>query len=283
MAKEKEVKQKAAATTTAVATQAKTVAVTPPAEQTTAQQLEALGASPALIKRAIKAADNFAMMENPKIPRLKKVADGVLMGEADDEEPVEEVRGVIIFAAKYKSYYKEAYDEDNVVPPDCFSHDGKVPYPDVESPVSPVCKGCPMNEFETDVRKKGKACRDMRRLFLVTGDSIMPRQLNVTPSAIKNWDDYLSKLVTFGYSYNEVETVITAKKKKSSDPHVTFSFARGKVYDETKPEDAQALKNFSALRTLWHSHMERSHAEPEREEAPPAASEPSKGGGKGEY
>lgn len=275
-AKNEDAKPQVPAVSEAPAAQALAV---PAQDMSLADQLTALGASPSLVKRAVKAASNFALMDTPKIPRIKALSDGLLLDENSDDEPLKELEGVIIFGAKYKSFYAKEYDPEVKELPDCFSHDGKVPEADVRARQNPVCKTCPKNQFESAKAGKGKACRDIRRLFILTSvapgeERIMPIQLNVTPSSIKNWDDYMGKLVEFGLSFDEVQTKVLAKKKNREDKYVTLSFSKTKAFGEENPEEKQVLANIAALKTLWMPFMERQHVDLEEtleERAAPAA------------
>lgn len=260
----------------------------PAGQQTLAEQLSALGASPGLVKRAVKAASNFALMETPKIPRIKALSDGLLLDEDSEEDPLKEITGTIIFGAKYKAYYEKEFNPDvKGAPPDCFSHNGVVPEPDAAKKQNPVCKTCRWNQFGSAKTGEGKACRDIRRLFLLTSvapgeEAIMPLQLNVTPSSIKSWDDYMGKLITYGFAFDEVETKVIAKKKNREDKYVTLTFSKIRAFGDSA-EDTQILANISALKTLWMPFMERQHVDieetvEEKEPAPAKQSVPS-----GEY
>lgn len=233
-------------------------------------ELLALGASPGLVRRAVKARTNFDLMESPKIPRIRMAGGGVgmLLTQNADEEPTKLIEGVIVFAAKYKSFYKEQYDEETKKPPECFSHNGKTPDPDSGEPQAKTCKGCPHNEFGSDARERGKACRDMRRIFFLTSieegqESVMPWHINATPTSIKAWDDYMTNLVMAGASYNEVVTRITAYKKKNTDTFCVLKFERVRTLDETQEKDAQVLRNIRALAKVWAPLMERQHVDAE--------------------
>lgn len=250
-----------------------------------AGQLTALGASASLVKRAVKAHSNLALMETPRLPRIKATSDGLLLDASNpDEEELKELSGVIIFGAKYKAWYKEKFDPQVKNPPDCFSHDAKFPSPDASDPQAKSCKGCPKNEFETADVGKGKACRDMRRLFLLLDvkqgeESIMPIQLNVTPTSLKAFDDYLGKLVMNGFSIEEVETKVTAKKKSRDDKYVVLSFAKTTSY----ADDEATLGNIRALKKLWLPHMEKSHVEQDELETEAPQPQAAAGGASKEF
>lgn len=235
----------------------------PHEEMTLAEQLTALGASAGLVRRVVKASSNFALMETPKIPRAKALADGVVFDASDLEEvPVKEFQGVIAYGAKQKAFYEKDYDSATKQPPECFSHGGRVPDSSAAKPQAKICKDCPKNKFETAKTGKGKACRDLRRLFFLRdidagSESIMPIQFNITPTSLKNFDDYLSKLVTFGMSLEEVVTKVTGTRKSRDDKYMVFSFSKVRALSEDKPEEKQIINNIQALKTAWLPHMER--------------------------
>ncbi len=85
-----------------------------------------------------------------------------------------QMAAIIIDAVMENAYYTEAYDSDNPTPPTCFAFGrdpGEIaPHPDVVAlgqQMHEQCQGCPMNEFGTADRGRGKACRNSRRLALI--------------------------------------------------------------------------------------------------------------------
>lgn len=67
-------------------------------------------------------------------------------------------------------HYEDDFDPDNRSSPVCFAFardkaDLK-PHPDAEKPQHDECNGCPMNEFGSAAKGKGKACKNVRRLAL---------------------------------------------------------------------------------------------------------------------
>ncbi len=234
-------------------------------EKTLAQQLESLGASPGVVRKAVKASANFALMENPRIPRIKAVGNGLVV-DPEATEPAKEFQGLVIYGKKYKAFYAKDWVKGSKEIPDCFSHDSVAPEADVKARQNPTCKGCPKNQFGTAKQGKGKACRDIRQLFVLPNvvkdqESLMPKQLDVTPSSLRNWDDYMGRLVEHGLSFDEVETKVIAKKLDQADPHVVLSFSKVKVYGDENPEEKQVLANVKAITTLWMPFMERQHTD----------------------
>ncbi len=293
MAKKQETKEVAKEQPAAEAPKTQEVATqtsAPPAVQAgsnpLAEKLLAMGASASLVRRAVKAAANFALMENPKLSKIKALSDGLLEDESDpDAMPVKELDGVIIFGQKQKAWYEQEYDPSNPrkTPPECYSHGSVVPDSHAAKPQSKDCKSCKHNKFETAKMGKGKACRDLRRLFLLRNvtpgeESLMPKQLNVTPTSLKNFDDYLSKLTDYGFSIDEVITKVVGTRKNRDDKYLVYSFQRVKAFNEDVAEEAQVLRNVKALREVWLPLMDKAEIEVSEEDfqenTPTAAAKP---------
>lgn len=73
---------------------------------------------------------------------------------------------VIVNAAPIsRTYYEGSYDPSNVAPPACWSHDSKVPAPEVDSPKASNCQQCPMN-VKGSGQGETRACKFQQRLAI---------------------------------------------------------------------------------------------------------------------
>jgi hypothetical protein len=97
-----------------------------------------------------------------------------------DAVPGNELAVVVLDAILEHVYYKGDFDPDNPAPPDCFAF-GRgedkdlVPHKTVfdhDQAVNPTCDGCPMGEWGSAPKGKGKACRWTRRLAVVVAGTI---------------------------------------------------------------------------------------------------------------
>ena len=95
---------------------------------------------------------------------------------------------VVCDAMIENAYYGSDYDEDNPQPPVCFAfgRDEKTmaPHPDSAEPQSEQCQGCKWNQFKTDARGKGKACKNIRRLGLIPIPSDRNGAMDLNPDAL---------------------------------------------------------------------------------------------------
>lgn len=199
------------------------------------------GASPELMERLAAVRDNMESVDTFRIPRVINTADGLQLNE--DEEPVPQLEVTLLHTAKRNIYYAKPYNPAEAAPPDCFSNDGKTPDVSVKSPMHKTCKGCPMAEFGTNSMKSGKACRNLKLLFVLVGEkSIVPRQITVTPMSLKSADQYLMNLTETGMSYRNVRTVVRTEKKNPKQTYVELRFKLARELSPTEIADAQFLR-----------------------------------------
>lgn len=201
-----------------------------------------VGASPELTARMNEVKENMESVESFKLPRAKMTSQGFELIEG--EEPVTELEGVIIHTKKTNVYYAKPFNPNDVQPPDCYSLDGVTPDKQVVNPVHATCKGCPMAEFGTNSMKSGKACRNLKPLYVLLSDeAIMPRQITVTPASLKSANQYLMDLTERGIAYKKVKTKITAYKENPRDTYMKLKFTMGKKLDEQEVQNVEFLKN----------------------------------------
>lgn len=83
---------------------------------------------------------------------------------------------VVLGDTHENAYYDKPYDADNPVSPACFafSVDGKdmAPHPDAADPQNDKCATCQWNKFGSADNKKGKKCRNLRRIAFISGDAL---------------------------------------------------------------------------------------------------------------
>ena len=192
--------------------------------------------------------DNMSAIEteNYRIPRAKMSGSGFVL--AEDCEPVTEIQGVLIHAKKTNVYYEKPFNPNNPEPPTCFSLDGDMPDASIEHPVNETCRGCPMSEFGTNSMKSGKACRNMKPLFMIRkgedGLSIIPRQITVSPTSLKAANQYLMDLTERGLSYKKVVTKITAFRENPKDTYSKLRFQMVEKLDQADSLDVDAIRNY---------------------------------------
>ncbi len=92
------------------------------------------------------------------------------------EQPVPKVEGVVVLSKMRRAYWKSK-DASNV-PPDCSSNDSK------KGSGTPGgnCEDCPLAVFGSD--GAGQACKQIRDLFIIRGDDMLPEILSLPPTSL---------------------------------------------------------------------------------------------------
>jgi hypothetical protein len=110
---------------------------------------------------------------------------------------------IVLYHVLENQYYESDYDPDVPASPICFAF-GRVapdmaPHADCPAPQHDGCKGCPNSEWGSARKGKGKACKEVRRLALITADEADDptsdvRLLKIPVMSCKNWTGYVRHL-----------------------------------------------------------------------------------------
>lgn len=188
------------------------------------------------------------------------------------EKNMDALVGVVVYSQPARAYYKIPYDEAGVTktPPDCSSLNGLV---GVGLPGG-QCFKCPLNQFETALKGKGKACADLRLMFMLGADSILPMMIKLPPTSVKHADTYLARLAGTLDAYTDVVTAITLKKDKN-DAGVAYSEAQFAMVRRLNDDERKVVEYFHTLVkdlvVAQHDLGEAVQAEPPA--APPAGAQ----------
>lgn len=150
-----------------------------------------------------------------KFEVVKMPSGGATVFEMTDDDgrdsTVSEIKGVIVDYRAVKAFWSAEYSGEKN-PPDCMSNDSKRGEGDPGGP----CSSCMFNEFGSDPKGgKGKACKDIVSLFILTEGSMLPVRIAIPPGSRKNFEDYINFLITRVKPYYGVVTAITLTKAVS--------------------------------------------------------------------
>lgn len=174
-----------------------------------------------------------------ELDRVKVPSGGGTTWEVPTLEGVEDakaIEGVVIYFKNQNAYWKEKYDGQNN-PPDCVSNDGTV---GIGTPGG-NCAVCPLNAFGSE--GKGKACKNMRTLFVLREGDVLPLVLTLPPTSLKDARKYFLRLASKGIPYYGVITEITLEKDKN-ESGITYSKARLALKGVLDAETVKKLKTF---------------------------------------
>jgi hypothetical protein len=130
-----------------------------------------------------------AMEESTQTGQFFGLKGGILTFN-DAPLPGNQFAGIILDSVLENVFFTGAYDPDTPQSPTCFAfgRDEKelVPHPNVDTEEGferqcERCHGCEKNEFGSAEVGRGKACRNTRRLAIISGGTLNPKTDEFTP------------------------------------------------------------------------------------------------------
>lgn len=158
-----------------------------------------------------------------ELPRIRIPAGGGKQWEVPTLEGSDyraEFKGVIVHWKTLRAYWPEPFETGAGSPPQCTSDDGIVGMGDPGT----ICAKCEFNQFGTAQysTKPGKACREVRALFVIDEASHLPYFMPLPPMSIPPAKLYFTKLAQAGVSFWQVETTFALEQTKNKTG-ITFS------------------------------------------------------------
>jgi hypothetical protein len=170
---------------------------------------------------------------NINFNRIKIPSGGTLQFEIpgdDPENPDYEkyIEGVIIHNHTAHAFWEEGSENKKDAVPLCSSSNGKL---GIGEPGGD-CITCALNRFDSDPKGgKGKACKNMRVLYVLQDGDLMPTQISLPPTSIKPFKDFynasfaLRRRPAFG-------SIVQIGLKKANNGKEDYSVATfKKLYD----------------------------------------------------
>ena len=175
-------------------------------------------------------------MEVADLERIKIPAGGAttwLVNTVSGEEALKVIEGIVIHFSSGRAYWKESFSGDNV-PPDCSSTDM---VQGVLNGNVTACKTCPMNQFGTSIGDngvpgKGKACSEIRTLYILQKDSLLPMVLRLPVTSVKPCRKYFVALATKAKAYYNVISQISLGQEKGNFTYSVAQFAMKEELDD---------------------------------------------------
>lgn len=217
-------------------------------------------------KRMAEAAERQKQTEKPMAGFLQiTTGSGIL--SVDGNEVKDNFLDLIVLCSAYENafYGGEAYDANNPKPPVCYAF-GDIDADDPEEGMAPgmyagkavgevadkqadTCADCENNVMGSSDTGKGKACKNIRRLAVITADSIESeeklntaevRLVKVPVTSVKNWSTYVRNVLTdeLNRPYWAVVTRLALVRDKKTQFKMTFEFQENIDFDD---------KTFAAL------------------------------------
>lgn len=176
------------------------------------------------------------------------------------------IRCIVIDAIAENQFYEGSFDPENFTAPTCFAFgrddkgdnidpDTMAPHADAVEPQHESCSGCPQNQWGSADVGRGKACKEVQRLALITEaemDNIEDAEiafLKVPVTSVKTWAGYVRDLAN---TYNGmpplafVTEIAVVKENTSKLPGWHLEFKIEQQLDDPQVFDA-LFKKYEAV------------------------------------
>lgn len=179
-----------------------------------------------------------------------------IISDGEESDSAKEIEGVIIFTHRLNGYWPNAMGStpDGDKAPLCSSMDG-ITGMNRETGEIRDCATCPFNQFGSSRDGgKGKACKNMRRMYLIQNSDPDLYMLSVPPTSIRDINKQLTKILGKGIPYTGI--LIGLKLQKAINAN---RIAYNKVILENRGELPPAVAaKVKALRTeIKRQYMEQ--------------------------
>ena len=183
--------------------------------------------------------------------KIKIPSGGQLQFEDPSENPDDPkydkyITGVIIYNHATNAYWPGGKEYDDNVPPMCSSMDGKTGC----GLPGGSCAVCEMNQYGTDLSGgKGKACKNMRTLYILRSGEAMPIQLSLPPTSIRPFNEFVNSAFVTRKRPTWASVVKIGLKKMDNGSNVYSVATFQKVGDFSSEQLAQIREYATVFRS----------------------------------
>lgn len=174
----------------------------------------------------------------------------------DGDKHVETIEGVIVAHRVARMFWDRPFGVGGKQPPSCSSTDGIMGIGNPGGPCARCAFAAPGSKLGPDGKpSKASACREVKQLLIMRGESILPDLINISPGSLSQVIPYLRRLLGANKQFFHVITEISLAPEKNSDgiEYSQFRFRRlpGEMTPEQKQTMTELFKIFnSALHTI---------------------------------
>lgn len=165
-----------------------------------------------------------------------------------DEESVKALEGIIVHWKEPRAYWKQSFEDSDGSPPDCTSEDSVMGRglfgPGSEHNPSGECAECPMSQFGSRPGdSNAQACKQMRVLFMVQPESLLPQAVMLPPTSIKPMKRYFLRLASRAIPFYGVVTRLELERATSGGG-IKYSVVKPTVSVQLAPEAAARVRHY---------------------------------------
>ncbi len=187
--------------------------------------------------------DGFTLsFDKVKIPAGGTTAFEVPGDDPENPDIEKELKVIIVDQYASNAFYKNAYDGTENAP-DCFSNDGHQGINKDGEIIN--CDNCPNNRYGSAIDGIGKACKNMRKVYILRSGDTFPMLLTLPATSLAPFGKYLQRIVSKGLRPCDVITKISLKKAESKGG-ITYAQATFTMEEVLQPEMREKVRKYAA-------------------------------------
>ena len=178
--------------------------------------------------------------------RIKIPSGGAMQFEipGDDPENPDYTRtldGVILYNHASNAYWPDGgYEEEESGPPMCSSVDGIQGIGDPGG----ACTICPLNAFGSGDNGRGKACKNMRHIYLLRDGDFIPVLVTLSPTSIKPFNNFVSTIFA-ARKRGTCGSIVQIGLKRMNNGRDEYSVATFKKLHDFTGEQLAQIKQYA--------------------------------------
>lgn len=180
-------------------------------------------------------------MQRVKIPGGGNLQFEIRGDDPDNPDYERKLVGVILYHHLANAYWPEGSEYDDNVPPFCQSFDGKQGYGEPGG----VCAACAFNQFGSTANGSGKACKNMRQIYLLRSGEYLPLQLSLPPTSLRPFNDFMN-LAFVARRRPSYSAIVEIGLKRAESGGYTYSVATFRKVQDLEGEGLAAVKSYAA-------------------------------------
>ena len=180
-------------------------------------------------------------MQRVKIPGGGNLQFEIRGDDPDNPDYERKLVGVILYHHLANAYWPEGSEYDDNVPPFCQSFDGKQGYGEPGG----VCAACAFNQFGSTANGSGKACKNMRQIYLLRSGEYLPLQLSLPPTSLRPFNDFMN-LAFVARRRPSYSAIVEIGLKRAESGGYTYSVATFRKVRDLEGEGLAAVKSYAA-------------------------------------
>lgn len=180
-------------------------------------------------------------MQRVKIPGGGNLQFEIRGDDPDNPDYERKLVGVILHHHFANAYWPDGSEYDDSVPPLCQSFDGKQGY----GVPGGVCTTCAFNQFGSTSNGSGKACKNMRQVYLLRSGEYLPLQLSLPPTSLRPFNDFMN-LAFVARRRPSYSAIVEIGLKRAESGGYTYSVATFRKVRDLEGEGLAAVKSYAA-------------------------------------